>query len=285
MECWPLFMVLEPVTGRFEDLCFVARRMIFGPNRVRRTRLYCVGGGKSGTHSVAEMFSRNVRARHEPEALELIDKIADHHNGRINELEWTEWLRARDRRLALEVDSSTLNLDLLDFLLHEFPDARFLLTIRDCYSWLNSMFNQSLQFRGKLDPRWVRRIELWAGPGARDYAPEERVLSENQLANLDSYFSRWKSRNEEVLAKVPAPRLLIVRTDQITQKAFEIADFAGLPRRAVCLARTHSFQNPAKQELIRKVDRAFLERKVQHHCLPLMTRFFPEIKSLDDATL
>ena len=69
---------------------------------------------------------------------------------------------------------------------------------------------------------------MQAGPGARDYAPEERVLSENQLANLDSYFSRWKSRNEEVLAKVPAPRLLIVRTDQITQKAFEIADFAGL---------------------------------------------------------
>ena len=33
MECWPLFMVLEPVTGRFEELCFVARRVIFGPNR------------------------------------------------------------------------------------------------------------------------------------------------------------------------------------------------------------------------------------------------------------
>ena len=278
-------MVLEPVTGRFEDFCFVARRAIFGPDRVRRTRLYCVGTAKSGTHSVVEMFSRNVRARHEPEALELIDKIADHHNGRINELEWTEWLRARDRRLALEVDSSHLNLDLLDFLLHEFPDARFLLTIRDCYSWLNSMFNQSRRFRGKLDPRLVRRKELQAGPGARDYAPEEQVLSENQLDNLDSHFSRWKSRNEKVLAKVPAPRLLIVRTDQITQKAFEIADFAGLRRRAVCLARTHSFQNPAKQELIRKVDRAFLERKVQHYCLPLMTRFFPEIKSLDDATL
>ena len=88
MECWPLFMVLEPVTGRFEDLCFVARRVIFGPNRVRRTRLYCVGGGKSGTHSVAEMFSRNVRARHEPEALETRYSIslpsAPSANGDLN---------------------------------------------------------------------------------------------------------------------------------------------------------------------------------------------------------
>src|SRR5436190_16002112 len=168
-----LRMALELVTDRFEDLCFAARRVFLGPNRVRRTRFYCVGTGKSGTHSVAEMFSRNVRAQHEPEALELIDKILDRHFGRITEAEWTEWLRARDRRLALEVDSSHLNLDLLDFLLHEFPDARFLLTIRDCYSWLNSMFNQSRRFRGKLDPRLVRRKELQAGPGARDYAPEE----------------------------------------------------------------------------------------------------------------
>jgi Sulfotransferase domain len=285
VECWSPLMALELVSGRFEDLCFAAKRVLLGPDRVRRARLYCVGTGKSGTHSVVEMFSRNVRARHEPEALELIDKILDRRNGRINELEWTEWLRARDRRLALEVDSSHLNLDLLDFLLHEFPDARFLLTIRDCYSWLNSMFNQSLRFRGKLDPRWVRLGELRAGPGARDYAPEEQVLSENQLANLDSYFSRWKSRNEEVLAKVPAPRLLVVRTDQISQRACEIADFACLPRRLIRLDRTHAFQAPVKQELIRQIDRAFLEQKVERHCRPLMCRFFPEIKSLDDAKL
>ena len=111
------------------------------------------------------------------------------------------------------------------------------------------------------------------------------MLSENQLANLDSYFSRWKSRNEEVLTKVPPPRLMIVRTDQIAQRALEIADFAGLPRRTVRLDRTHAFQAPLNHQLIRKIDRPFLEEKVQHHCHPLMTRFFPEIKSLDDARL
>jgi len=61
------------------------------------------------------------------------------------------------------------DLDLLDFLLHEFPDARFLLTIRDCYSWLIPMFNQSLRFRGN----WIALGEadrIVGGPGARDYA-------------------------------------------------------------------------------------------------------------------
>ena len=64
MECWPLFMVLEPVTGRFEDLCFVARRVIFGPNRVRRTRLYCVGGGESFSWCASELVrTRNGKKK------------------------------------------------------------------------------------------------------------------------------------------------------------------------------------------------------------------------------
>jgi len=278
-------MALELVTGRFEDLCFGAKRWFLGPDHVRRTRLYGVGTAKSGTHSVAEMFSRNVRAQHEPEALEVIEKILDRRDGRISEPAWTEWLRARDRRLGLEVDSSHLNLDLLDFLLREFPDARFLLTIRDCYSWVNSMFNHSLRFRGQVDPRWVQLGKLRAGPDAFVYAPEEYALEENKLPNLNSYFSRWAERNSEVLAKVPGDRLLVVRTDQITARAFEIADFAGLPRRAVRMRRVHAFQASVKRELIRQIDGAFLERKVNQHCRSLMTQFFPDVKSLDDARL
>jgi len=79
MECCPLFMVLEPVTGRFEVLCFVARRIIFGPNG-RRTRLYCVGSGKKRDPSVAEMFSRNV-GRDTSRKRWNYRKIADHHTG------------------------------------------------------------------------------------------------------------------------------------------------------------------------------------------------------------
>ena len=273
------------VAASLEEVYLAARRLFVGPDRARRTRLYCVGIAKSGTHSVAEMFTRRVRARHEPEALELIEKILDRHHGRLAEPEWTEWLRARDRRLALEVDSSHLNLDILDFLLAEFPDARFLLTIRDCYSWLNSMFNQTLQFRGRLDPRWREIRALRAGPGAWTYAPEERVLEEHELPNLDSHLSRWSSRNGEALARIPGPRLLVVRTDQIAARAFEIADFAGLPRRLVRPRRAHAFRAPVDLDLIRRLDRVFLESKVQRHCRPLMARFFPDVGSLDAAGL
>ena len=90
------------------------------------------------------MFSSNVRARHEPERRALDRRLLDRHHGRIGERDFIEWLRACDRRLALEVDSSWLNLDILDILRREFPDARFLLTVRDCYSALDATVNPKI---------------------------------------------------------------------------------------------------------------------------------------------
>jgi hypothetical protein len=88
-----------------------------------------------------------------------------------------------------------------------------------------------------------------------------------------------------VLTTIPKERLLVVRTDQIRERAFEIADFASLPRYTIRLERTHEYRNPVQREIIREIDPDFLERKVAEQCRPLMNRFFPEIKTLADAKL
>jgi hypothetical protein len=279
-------MALELITGGCQDLLFMSKRLLLGSNRVRRTRFYCVGTGKSGTHSIANMFSKNVRALHEAQALAVMERIMKWREGRINDQEMAAWLHQPGSGTGAGSGFVHAQLQLLDLLLREFSDALYLLTIRDCYSWLNSLINHRIRFKGKANPTRLKWRE-WRFRTNHPvvHAPEERVLKENDLSTLDTHFAHWASRNGEALAKIPASRLLIVRTDQITQKAFEIADFARLPRRAVRLHHTHSFRNPVRQELIRQVDRAFLERKVEHHCRPLMTGFFPEIQSLDDAKL
>jgi hypothetical protein len=77
------------------------------------------------------MFSKNVRARHEPQFAKVIDQVIDWRERRISDAQMADWVRRRDRKMALEVDSAGLNHELLDILLREFPDARFVLTIRD----------------------------------------------------------------------------------------------------------------------------------------------------------
>ena len=276
-------MPFELITNACEDAVFAAKRLVLGPYRTRRAQLYGVGMGKSGTHSIAKMFSRRVRVRHEPQAPQLIYKVIDWHSGRLSEPDLTRWLRERDRELALEVDASGVNLQIIELLLREFPEARFVLSIRDCYTWTNSRMNDDLP--PPTSEAWSKWARFVYGPGPFVHAPEEQALKRGGIRPLETYLASWAARNGRVLAKVPPERLLVVRTDQIRQRAYEIADFAGLPRRLIRLHRTHEFHNSRKVPLLREIDRDFLERKVEQHCRPLMAQFFPEIKSLDDAKL
>ena len=125
---------------------------------------------------------------------------------------------------------------------------------------------------------------LYARTGA-PHAPAEQVLKENGLYPLAGYLAHWAAHNEKVLATIPPERLLVVRTDQIRSRAFEIAEFAGLPRHTIRLDRTHEYRNPVQRQIITEIDRDFLEQKIEQHCRPLMRRFFPEIKTLADAKL
>jgi len=278
-------MSWKAIAGAGQDTAFRFKRLLFGPQSVRRTQVYGMGIAKSGTRSLGRMFSCNVRAAHEAGVLPLIDKFFDWRSGRISEPEMGQWLRARDRELALEIDSSWLNILILEFLLREFAEARFVLTIRDCYSWLNSTLNHSVRLRNVSPSQRVRARDFVFNRDGFIHAPEERFLQEGGFYTLDGYFSGWAAHNGRVLTRIPPERLLVIRTDQIRQRAYEIADFAGLPRQAICLHRTHEFKTPGKKDLIQQIDRDFLERKVEQYCRPLITRFFPEIKSLDDAKL
>ena len=277
-------MTLKNISHAAQDARFALKRLVLGPYRVRRAQVYGVGIGKSGTHSLANMFSRNVRARHEPEAEDLIDHVLAWRGGRLAENDMAAYLRDRDRRLAIEVDSSGPNFQVIDLLLREFPDARFVLTLRDCYSWANSMMNEILR-SANAPAQWLRLQKFCYEQAPIVHAPEEQALQQRGLYSLDAFFSHWAARNEQAMAKIPAHRLFIVRTDQLRRRAYELADFAGLPRRAVRPHRTHEYRNPGKLPILREIPRAFLENKVDQHCRPLMTRFFPEIKSLDDAHL
>lgn len=277
-------MASEKNSGMWSDTAFKFKRLLLGSYRTRRAQIYCVGIGKSGTHSICGMFLNGVRAEHEPQAPQLIARVLDWREGRISERQLTDWVRARDRKMALEVDSSGLNFHLIDILLREFPNAKFILSVRDCYTWLDSVTNHQLRFPD-VGTEWQRMRDRRFGNSGFVHAPGEEILQEKKLYPLESYLYRWTAHNDEVLAKIPAEKLFIVRTDQIKKRAYEIVDFTGLPRSSIRLDLTHAFQNEKKQLSLRQIDRAHLERLVEKHCRPLMTRFFPEIKSLDDVKL
>ena len=75
-------------------------------------RAFCVGQAKAGTASLAGLLSANYRAAHEPERAETLD---------------------------LDYDVAWANQFIVDHLLAVFPEAAFIVLIRDCHTWLQSI--------------------------------------------------------------------------------------------------------------------------------------------------
>ena len=147
--------------------------------RPRRFHAFGVGAPKSGTHSLASVFGR-YRRRHEPERERFMQIIMARADGAVSVSRAQDQVRRLDRRKWPELNASYLNYFLLDLLLDEYPQAKFVLTIRDCYSWLDSVFNQLL---GRTHEEFQTRFHSWylesMSPGSHEAG--DRILAERGL--------------------------------------------------------------------------------------------------------
>ena len=239
---------------------------------LRRQQIYGVGTAKSGTHSIAAMFEDQLNAGHEPESGALIRQVLDaaSEGRRIPD----QFVRERDRRLALEVDSSNLNVYLVEPLVRFFPAARFILTIREPRSWLDSLINHMLRLHRPSD-EWLALRRYRFRPDLYTHRPEEAVLKERGLFTLDGFLTYWVGHNRTVLEAVPAERLLVVRTDEITDRAGAIAAFVGVPEHHAQQNKSHAFKAPAQFGVLDQIPAAFVDEKIAEHCADLVARFFP----------
>lgn len=253
-----------------------------------RFKAYCVGVAKTGTTSIHAAFSQQYRSAHEPECEFLIHYILAFAHGKINKSELIRYVKHRDRRLALEMDSSHLNYYILDILVNEFSNAKFILTIRDCYSWLDSFLNfhcslysylrDNPQLRKK--NRWIKLYDIDFRANEFKHAKEESILAKKGLYTLDGYFYYWNEHNSKVLATIPEERLLVVKTPDINHNIKKIEEFLNiipgiLPNNIRENVRKNKFN------LLSQIDKDFLETKANFHCKKLMDKYFPEIKGFN----
>ena len=250
----------------------------------RRFHAYCIGTPKSGTHSIAAVFAR-YRTAHQPLRETLNAIILARLEDNLPDAQAAERVREWDRRLWLEMTSECNTYFILDLLLAEFPDSRFILTIRDPYTWLDSFLNHGANFAGKQHRRdQNRRLgDIQFKADQYHHAPQEQPLAERGSYTLDGYFSYWAEHNQAVIDRVPPERLLVVRTPDIGRSLPQMAGFLSIPAETLDAGHAHEFRSEKKLGLLDQLDRAYLESKIEAHCRPLLDRFFPEITSLDDA--
>ena len=257
------------------------------PQRSLKFKAYGVGLFKTGTASLYALFIENYRTYHEAEARFLIQKILAFEEGKITREQLIQSVKKRDRRLGLEMDSSSINGHIIDILATEFNTAKFILTIRDCYSWLDSIFNHYI-FISKRYQKWSK-WQYWRGQhfihwesfiyqAHLKHAKPEQILADHGLYTLDGYLSYWAKHTNQVLTAVPSERLLIIKTLDFNQSISQIEDFleitsGSLPRNTKINVR----KAKDKYNLLSQIDRSFVEEKINLYCRELMDKFFPEV--------
>ena len=235
---------------------------------------YCLGTNKSGTHSIASMFAKQYKSAHEEAHGTLIDGFLDWQEGKSKFADFQTILLNHDKYAWLEMDSSHVHIEYVDLLVELFPKAKFILTIRDCYSWLDSYFNHYLNY--PLYDCWARLHNWRYGRAEYSYASAEKILVDAGFRPLASYFAAWTVHNQRALSVIPSERLLILRTLDINSSIDRIAEFLKIPNNTLDPKKVHSFKAPKKHRLLTQIDSSFIREQAEKHCGALMAEFFSD---------
>ena len=249
----------------------------------RKMHAYCLGVPKTGTHSVAGMFARHYRSAHEPRAGEMIYYSTLFA---LNEQNSKEYMRERDQALQLDMEANHLLSSFVEVLVDEFPEAKFLITIRDCYDWLQSMINQhafviklvSDYPDDELSGLWGHWHECMVRCPENRYDSEDKVLESYKLYPIKDYLLYWKSVNQKLLDSIPRERRMFVETIKLLSSMRQISDFLGVPYDSLDQTASHRAKTQKKFVCLPDlVNPEYLRECITFYCGDLLPHLIPSI--------
>ena len=253
--------------------------------RRRRLRLYVVGLGGSGTTSLTYIFG-NYRSAHECEPGRMVPLTNAARYGDMTPARRRWEMRRRSLRFGLEVDSAAFLSPFVPELAELYPRARFVVMIRDCFSWMDTRLEKWLRSGVNLTTTDDLRAQFrWTEYGvvyAVAPSPEDAPLVDRDLPPVGTLAKRWAAAVSDVLTTAPPDRTLVVRTEDIDTSIERLAQLCSVD--ASTLVRgVHRNAAPRRERLLSQVSREHVLHQAEQWCAPLMEQFWgPEWRMLVD---
>jgi len=241
----------------------------------RHFHAFCVGLPRSGTHTIGYMFDKYYAAAHEPNNKETIINIMDWDCRKYTKAKMLNILSFRDKYLKLELESSHYLHHIIDLLIEQFPHAKFILTVREPMSWLESEVNQNYK---------TRNGTMWRSLEQHRYSQYNYEYEFSNLANVKniypirSYLSYWKDHISTVLCNVPSEQLLVIDTFDLSHEISHIASFLGVDSETIDINMKHSGKRDPAFNLYDNVDRNKVSELVQIYCQEFIQENLPFMK-------
>jgi hypothetical protein len=244
----------------------VKRTPVWKLIRPRAFHVYGIGAPKTGTVSLARIFG-NYRSRHEPDPQQFIDVLSSFERG-AERAERIALLKNRDRQRRFECEVAWYLSHVVEELLVAFPEAKFIVTVREPRSWLRSIIDQCINAHRKiLDDGSLRIRDYSFGAPPERYPcgyPEE--FEDHALHTVDGYLAYWNFHYEKVLSAVPPGRRLLIQTKYLSDSIARIAQFVDISSDSLITEASHRHRTSKKHNVTQKFSSAFLEAKIEEHC-------------------
>lgn len=247
-----------------------------------RVKAFCVGQAKSGTASLAGLLSANYRVTHEPEREEILSMILRESQGTLSTPAFREYLLQRDARLNLEYDIAWANQFIIDHLLHLFPASKFIILVRDSYTWLQSVIGHLVSRDVPSDV--LAFLKWWFKPERYPHSRHDRALAEQGLFSVVAYLHAWNQHIDECTQSIPADRQLVLRTHELVRTHQRLADFLRIPVDSLDVASGHLNRSTWSNRIESFVDPAYIDDMIQSICGDNMALHFPELRSAQDVS-
>jgi len=255
--------------------------MIASNRSVQAIKAFCVGQAKSGTASLAALLAVNHRAAHEPEREQILEMILRESRGDVAERVFQTYLLARDKRLNLEYDIAWANQFIIGHLLTVFPDVRFIILVRDPYTWLHSICGHLVNRDVPPDVRAF--LNWWFRPDLYPHTRYDRGLQGLGIYSIAAYVNAWDRHVTLCTQLIPPNRRLILRTHELNGSHQQLADFLQIAVDSLDIRNGHVNRGTWSDRVETLVDRSYLVEMVNSLAGENMARHFPEVASVDDA--
>jgi hypothetical protein len=228
----------------------------------RHFHSFCIGTPKSGTTSVAGLFDKNYRSSHEPERRSLIFFINDHYKQKITDEQYVAWLKKRDKRVWLDIESNCFLGYRIDLLYRAFPHSKYILSVREPLSWLDSMINHTINYSPASEDVIALWHKIFFRPDQYPHPSIEQPLQQAQVYSIEAYLRYWSMAINAVLETIPDDQLLIIKTNELQAKADKLASFLGVETHSLDFSSGHLNKAPAKYDLLEKIPPDYLQQKI-----------------------
>jgi len=236
----------------------------------RRFHAFGVGLAKTGTNSLAESFA-SYRSGSEFMFQEAIEAFARFADGADDQAEFRAFLRRRDALGGLEMDSASFHHFYVEELISEFPEARFIHTVRDAVSWTESFLQMMLRNRARYVsapyPAWQATLgRLMVGSFDPDVFVSRTRLEQALPEIVGGYFAYWARSNRLLLRVLPAERSIRADTLELSTTLPNVARFLGVPPERLRPEGFHANAGGYDVPLLSTLDPKELARLVDREC-------------------